>query len=906
MLKYAQDLKPVKPQEITKIPAQPPVSVAPEPTKDPNTLMIQFLDLLEHHQDYCPITILSPENEKPVILDIGQVFWECTPDIQNHFLEEFVKLAQEHNKSLMAKITLSFYKAHKAQELAQLILPITPVHLLDEVVSSFINRGVDFNKLFPEIVAKLINSNNKQKGKYFINIIENFNNTNINPTLVTQMYLENHDQLDIQIDKFVIMYPSFDLNQVVTWVNKKLSGPLEQRDDKEIIRLCASSKLMRRYCHILPWLEKHASFAQILYYTQVSGGREVINDVLNILIKRNVVKEDNFLWHYFIQLFSLQLSKDSVLKIQNILQEHRDDEYLYHYFISSKENFSKLDKESLQRYIVDTKNVHLAILVSQIPGTNPVVLQNVVEKSGNEIDIMRFYKKTPSINYAALKKRYNDLSNKAIAATEKGETAAKVVPDRKTRIENAKKMAEHYARYNYANLMPMVYQFIDKLAEKGDWFTLNKQILLPILQSPTIRLYIDIKNKTLIDLYNEYFKKNPIVLELKHDPFEENTEGHALKAQKVPEAIVTASPNFEKYIKLVGKCIKAKTLMHNEGISGELAKAAILNNYFDLDDVTNKELLSIINSLEEDNRSGTKSRIEETINKIQQVKGDLINREQFYTNRQIILDLKEKLIKGEPVTFRKDTPEYNAIKNLRVDLTMIKDFSTIEEYLDEAKPKDPKMQELNLSLPGGWDFRVLKYLDPYAFRVGADTNCCQRIGGAGENAVIDSFINPLAGVLILKHGEILLAQSYFHWVPEQNGVILDNVEYNEKNMNKLGINREQLSKLYADYAQTLKQKMPELAYVKCGLDYNKLNNDMFEKEKMPADPRQFSVEEPYSDFDEDDHINLLKPKPNLASYQLPQIAVTTAAIRTAPRLKTSMIRIMALQLAIPQTLVTLG
>ncbi len=142
-----------------------------------------------------------------------------------------------------------------------------------------------------------------------------------------------------------------------------------------------------------------------------------------------------------------------------------------------------------------------------------------------------------------------------------------------------------------------------------------------------------------------------------------------------------------------------------------------------------------------------------------------------------------------------------------------------------------------------------------------DTDCCQRLGGAGEEAAIDSFINPSAGVLLLKYHDTLLSQSYFHYV--DGGYILDNVEFNEKNCKRMGwkIQNDQsieLSKLYADFAQNVLKRQPSLKFFKCGLAFNKLSAT-FQSATMENDPREFLVEDPYTDFDKNNHLDLLKP-----------------------------------------------
>jgi hypothetical protein len=90
------------------------------------------------------------------------------------------------------------------------------------------------------------------------------------------------------------------------------------------------------------------------------------------------------------------------------------------------------------------------------------------------------------------------------------------------------------------------------------------------------------------------------------------------------------------------------------------------------------------------------------------------------------------------------------------------------------------------------------------------------------------------------------------------GIILDNVEYNKSNVKKFNINLDQI---YAALAQKAKQDM-NLTYFRCGLNFNKLElGDLkFSKKSLPKDPRDFSVDDPYSDFSEKKNLDLLTPK----------------------------------------------
>lgn len=101
------------------------------------------------------------------------------------------------------------------------------------------------------------------------------------------------------------------------------------------------------------------------------------------------------------------------------------------------------------------------------------------------------------------------------------------------------------------------------------------------------------------------------------------------------------------------------------------------------------------------------------------------------------------------------------------------------EYYDQAEIKNENLFKLNLTTKT-FRFRALGNPDLHHFQVGIDTDCCQRIGGEGSEAAINSFINPLAGVVVLEvnhnNSWVLVAQSYFHYVPEEEMIILDNIE----------------------------------------------------------------------------------------------------------------------------------
>ena len=230
--------------------------------------------------------------------------------------------------------------------------------------------------------------------------------------------------------------------------------------------------------------------------------------------------------------------------------------------------------------------------------------------------------------------------------------------------------------------------------------------------------------------------------------------------------------------------------------------------------------------------------------------------------RQDLLEIRSIIAQGQLIPFSWREKVYQ-VDN---DLNGLLSGEILLQYGSEAKPKDEKLFQLNYQLGNDLRFEVLPDMSVEHFKVGAATQCCQRPGGAAETAMIDSFINPLAGVLVLRKGREIISQSYFHYVPEDNGYILDNVEANQKLTKKYNLN---LDNLYANLAQKLKQEY-QISYFKCGKEYNKLNDDAFQDSKLSSDPRHFELEdEVYSDFSNKDHIDL-----SLPAFPLTPVAMT--------------------------------
>jgi hypothetical protein len=540
-------------------------------------------------------------------------------------------------------------------------------------------------------------------------------------------------------------------------------------------------------------------------------------------------------------------------------------------------NLHGFDINSFQAYMVERKSVTLILSFledCEVEGKNIPLLQQVVERYGSLDDLGEFSKHASKFNFKSFKKRYNDLKEKQFKEYEGSDAKSGLHPENvredliriyATPIREPKDNAD-------------MIEFINAICDNKDWFFTRRDIMSALNNNVFIVVYKMAKGKSFLNLYNETFKQSyDALVRLKAcKKWTNGGEFLDLLANQFIMNLAKSANNFDQYIKLAEKVNKGIELQHNIGLTSDIIQRAILNPKFSLDDKTNQELLETF---------GLIIKIKDLEKKIQSLnaaRAGLINTEDFYRGFDVIKSLLAKFNAGENISFQRGTPEYLAVKQMHVNLTMINDFTQIKKYLKAAKPKNEKLKDFNLEVDG-FSFRVLNFLDPYAFKVGAETDCCQRIGGAGETAAIDSFINPEASVLVLNYQDKLIAQSYFHYVPAENGLILDNVEANEHVLKYLGLDKLSLSRLYADYAATLKANFPDLTYVKCGKGYNKLGNDLFKTDKMKEDPRHFEIEaereeedygsqdedgewndpleteEAYSDFDEHDHINLLAP-----------------------------------------------
>lgn len=185
-------------------------------------------------------------------------------------------------------------------------------------------------------------------------------------------------------------------------------------------------------------------------------------------------------------------------------------------------------------------------------------------------------------------------------------------------------------------------------------------------------------------------------------------------------------------------------------------------------------------------------------------------------------------------------------------------FDHIQEVYEQAKKIKDKyvIRADKASGKNGISFRILEKDDPLGFVLGDITNCCQHIGGAGEECVDDGYENPNAGFLVFEEsvldelgkptGEIrVLGQAYVWYDPVSKTVCYDNIEIPTKILDELrkgDRHDERLSSKHlmdaviesADAIMTaMNKKGVKVDRVTTGQGYNDLGNELEQRFGAP-------------------------------------------------------------------------
>lgn len=156
----------------------------------------------------------------------------------------------------------------------------------------------------------------------------------------------------------------------------------------------------------------------------------------------------------------------------------------------------------------------------------------------------------------------------------------------------------------------------------------------------------------------------------------------------------------------------------------------------------------------------------------------------------------------------------------------------------------------------GISFRVLEKDDPLGFVLGEITNCCQHIGGAGEDCVYDGYTNPNAGFLVFEETQFddegkstgvarILGQAYIWYDPQTKTVCYDNIEIPTKVLEELRRGTKHGAKLSSTtlldsveesadaIMNAMNRKGVRVDKVTTGQGYNNLNSELKQRYGSP-------------------------------------------------------------------------
>ena len=132
----------------------------------------------------------------------------------------------------------------------------------------------------------------------------------------------------------------------------------------------------------------------------------------------------------------------------------------------------------------------------------------------------------------------------------------------------------------------------------------------------------------------------------------------------------------------------------------------------------------------------------------------------------------------------------------------------------------------------GMTARVLDLSDKrdtaLAARLGELTNCCQRLGCAGETAMMHGFLNPDAGFWVIEDANGTVKAQAEIWVADKGFLVFDNIEFADTDREHLSDRTEHLRGVIATWAM-------ESGYqnIIMGCGYNELGVDSMERAPIP-------------------------------------------------------------------------
>ena len=132
----------------------------------------------------------------------------------------------------------------------------------------------------------------------------------------------------------------------------------------------------------------------------------------------------------------------------------------------------------------------------------------------------------------------------------------------------------------------------------------------------------------------------------------------------------------------------------------------------------------------------------------------------------------------------------------------------------------------------GMTARVLDLSDKrdtaLAARLGELTNCCQRLGNAGETAMMHGFLNPDAGFWVIEDANGTVKAQAEIWVADRGFLVFDNIEFADTDREHLSDRADRLRGVIAAWAMESGYKN-----IIMGCEYNELGTKNMENAPIP-------------------------------------------------------------------------
>jgi hypothetical protein len=142
--------------------------------------------------------------------------------------------------------------------------------------------------------------------------------------------------------------------------------------------------------------------------------------------------------------------------------------------------------------------------------------------------------------------------------------------------------------------------------------------------------------------------------------------------------------------------------------------------------------------------------------------------EKYYPdNRKGLFEYKANIKIGE---------NHDEIKTkMIVELSPYSSDELIKKFVNRIKIPEQKYIQTDEVNINGFTFKILDKNDPLGSVLGNITKCCQIVGGAGEECVIDGYNNPMSGFLAVLEKNKVISQSWLR-IGKSKTLYLDNIE----------------------------------------------------------------------------------------------------------------------------------